>query len=369
MQVGAYSPNAYYRTAQAQTHAVNAGGGGNAAAPDDGTGNAAIVTLSEAARNAAAPPDFAQVVNAAREMLSELLAQAERTSPLQSEKLALDMTRLSQRELYAIKVTEDGLFTSDERRAAELEMERRFANALTGPLAVSELTSDYRALYRAAADFLDGLGPEQKAEAEWKQARAAIDAALARLAGDKASPPSGVENDPVAQWLSERAENEGEPTTDPASLEEGLRAILDKHYEKARAAGRTPTFDPANARGGFIDLAVFEAETISAMALNRKGLFSAEEVRAANAEVRRRASVALSEGYRQAAKSGDPTAFARNIISLYSSLSPEVRAAAGFSENMLSTAVASYETTSRLMEVISSNLQGASGAAGWFASR
>src|SRR5690606_19801180 len=127
--------------------------------------------------------------------------------------------------------------------------------------------------------------------------------------------------------------------------EENLRAILDKRYEEARQAGRSPTFDARDTRGHFIDLAEFDAEVISTMVHNRKGLFSAEEVRAANAQIRSRASVALSEGYRDAAKSGDPTAFARNIISLYSSLSPDVRAAAGFSETMLNAAMMSYKTT------------------------
>src|SRR5690606_16115890 len=108
---------------------------------------------------------------------------------------------------------------------------------------VSELTSDYRPLYRAAAAYLDSLSAEQKAEAEWKTARAAIDLALAHLAGEKAKPPADIEGDPVAAWLAKRVEAGGDEATDPASLEESLRAILDKQYEKAREAGRSPTFD------------------------------------------------------------------------------------------------------------------------------
>lgn len=369
MQVAPYSATGYYKAQTAQPYAAHSGAGAqNTAAKENGGGDAAIVTISDAARSASAEPDFASIISAARQLLNELLAEAERTSPLEGGKLALDMTRLSQRELHAMKANDDALFTSDERKAAELEMQRRFGNALAGPLAVSELTSDYRPLYRAAAAHLDALSAEQKAEPQWKEARAAIDAALVKLAGNKGTPPADIAGDPVAAWLETRAETGGNETTDPASLEESLRAILDKQYEKAREAGRSPTFDPKNTRGEFVDLAAFDAETISTMVLNRKGLFSTEEIRAANAEIRKRANVALSEGYRDAAKSGDPTAFARNVISIYSSLSPDVRQAAGFSDAMLSTAISSFETTSRLMEMMASNMQGG-GAAGWFAGR
>lgn len=369
MQVGFYSTNAYVKAQQPQGYAAQTRTGDASAAPrHEERGEAAVITLSDAALNAASAPDFSQVLLTARELLSEMLAEAERISPLENDRLALDMARLGERELYAISITDDGLFTSDERKAAGIEMQRRFDNAMAGPLAVSELTSDYRPLYRAAAAYLDALGPEQKATPEWKDARAAIDTALARLAGDKGTPPIDIANDPVAVWLEKRAEAEAEQATDPVSLEEGLRAALDKQYEKARQEGRIPTFDASNTRGAYIDLGVFDAETVSTIVHNRKGLFSSEEVRAANAEIRKRANVALSEGYRDAAKSGDPTAFARNIISIYSSLSPDVRQAAGFSENMLSTAMSSFETTSRLLEMMAMNGQGG-GAAGWFTGR
>lgn len=368
MQVGFYSTNAYANARHTQGYPVHGGAEARNIAPrQEDDSQATVVTLSEAARSAASVPDFSQVLAAARETLNQLLAEAERASPLENDKLALDMTRLGERELYAITVNDDGLFTSDERKAAEIEMQRRFDSAMTGPIAISELTADYRPLYRAAATWLDALGPEQKASPQWKDARAAIDTALARLAGEKGTSPAGIANDPVAAWLEKRATTEKEAATDPVSLEEGLRAALDKQYEKARQEGRIPTFDASNTRGAYIDLGIFDAETVSAIVHNRNGLFSGEEVRAATAEIRNRANVALSEGYRDAAKSSDPTAFARNIISIYSSLTPEVRQAAGFSENMLSTAMSSFETTSRLLEMMATNTQG--GGAGWFAGR
>lgn len=372
MQVGAYNSNTFYGTA-AQGYGAY-GGSASAAQTNASDGKpkqdaAAVVTLSDAARNVTAELDFAQIVESARETLSRLLNDADRDSPLKEGKLALDMSALNQRELFAISSTEDALFTSSEREAAALEAERRFGLALSGPLAVSEVTGDFRPLYRAASEYLDGLGTEQKAEPEWEAARNAIDTALAQLDGDRSKRPEGIENDPVAAWLAARTDSDDTGSDTQASLAQNLRNALDKHYDAAHENGRIPTFDASKSRGHHIDLAEFDAETVSMMALNRDNLFSMDEIRAAEGEIRHRASNALSEGYREAAKSGDPTAFAQNIISLYSSLSPSVREAAGFQERMLSTAMASYESTSQLMNMMQQGMQASSGVGSWFSSR
>ena len=364
MQITGYASKGFYSASAAQ--AYGSGGTSAAAAKTAGGGGSAatVVTLSEAAKAASAEPGFAEVVTAAREMLNTLLSEAERGSPLQDGKLALDLSRLSQRQLHAISSTADGLFTSDERKGADLEMERRFAAALTGSLAVSEVSGDYRNLYKAAAEYFDGLSPEQKAEPEWKAGRAAIDKALAALEGDRKTLPTGIADDPVAAWMATRKE-EADASEGSETLGENLRKILDKRYDAAWAEGKSPTFDKARP-GEFIDLAEFDSRSLSAMALNREGLFSAQEVRAADAEIKARANLALSEGYKSAADSGDPTAFSRNIIAIYSSMSADERAAAGFSENLLNTAIESYESSARLMEIMATGMNAMGGMQSWF---
>src|SRR5690606_23020806 len=75
---------------------------------------ATVVTISREAMAAGAEPDFSEVVRTARDTFNRLLAEAERRSPLEGDRQALDMSALSQRELFAISTSDDGLFTSDE---------------------------------------------------------------------------------------------------------------------------------------------------------------------------------------------------------------------------------------------------------------
>ncbi len=364
MQVTSYGGKGFYALPATQAY----GGGANAPASKSGDqrGNdqATIVTLSDAARAASVEVKFATVVAAVRETLNTLLSEAGRQNPLEDGKIALDMSSLSQRELFAIAKTDDGLFTCDERKAAELEMERRLSLALSGPAGVSDVTGDFRALYKAAADHFDGLSAEQKAEPAWQAARNAIDKALIALNSDPAKFPSKIDGDPVAAWLASRSSGdiEGEFA---GSLVGNLRNILDQRYAAADEAGTRATFDKKRP-GHFIDLGEFGSRAVSAMALNREGSFSPEEEHAAKSEIRLRANLALSESYKDAARSGDPTAFSRNIIAIYSSMSADERLAAGISENLLSAAISSYESTTRLTDIMAMGANSMGGMESWF---
>ena len=359
MQVAGYGNKGFYSASAVRAYGQESTVGSAAKAGENGkSGAATVVTLSQEAMAAGTEPDFAQIVQTARETLNRLLTEAERRSPLEGGRLALDMSALSQRELFAIAKTDDGLFTSDERKAAALELGRRFDLALSGPAAVSEVTGDYRTLYKAAAAYLDGQSAEQKADPGWQEARAAIGKALTALQADHGTPPAGIAGDPVATFLADQAATDSEtPAEDATSLAESLRKVLDKRYAAGKGLSGT---------GERIDLGEFDSRSISAMALNRDGLFSSEEVRAAETEIRSRANTALTEGYKEAARSGDPTAFSRNIIAIYSSMSAEERLASGLSENLLNTAVANYESTTRLMNMMAQGMSGMGGMQSWF---
>ena len=96
----AYSTNSYYRAAATAQAAGVASGGGTASTATSQQA-ATSVTLSDEAMAALAERDFATVLADAQSKLATLLTEAERTSPLEGGKLALDLSSLDPRELYA----------------------------------------------------------------------------------------------------------------------------------------------------------------------------------------------------------------------------------------------------------------------------
>lgn len=309
---------------------------------------ATAVTLSDAARAAMAERDFAAVLADAHSKLTALLEEAGRTSPLKDGKLALDLSSLDQRELYAM--SSDDSFSPDEREAAGLEMQRRFEAALAGPAAIARVTGDYTGLYKAAAAYLDGLGEEERASADWKAGRDAVTEGLKQLQTKPGTMPNLGPNDPVALYLalSEAAET---PATSMPELASNARTTLDRLYAEAQANGKAPTFNRNTTLGQYIDVSGFSSRALSSMVLDKDGQFTAEETRAARSVLQARSGATLLAGFQSANKSGDPTAFSQNIITAFSSLSPEERQAVGWSDALYEAAMQSYVTTSKLMNM------------------
>lgn len=343
----AYSTNSYYKAA-ASAQAAGATSTSSAAATT--TEQAATsVTLSDEARAALADRDFATVITDARAKLTTLLTEADRTSPLEGGKLALDLASLDARELFAM--ASDDSFTSDERDAAGLEMQRRFEAALSGPAAIAEVTGNFTALYKAAAEYLDSLGPEEKAGTDWIAGRAAVTEAQKQLQIAPKTMPDAGEDDPVALYLALVEAGKSAEPQDIADVATGARKTLDALYADAIKAGKVPTFNKNTTIGTYIDMSKFGSRTLSAIVLDKTGQFTDQEVSAANAAMRSKSGAALLAGFQNAAKSSDPTAFSQNIMSLFASMSPEERQAAGWSEQFYQAAVQSYQSTTKLMDM------------------
>ncbi|UXN75393.1 hypothetical protein N8D56_11760 [Devosia sp. A8/3-2] len=344
----AYSANTYYNVAASQT--ANAKTGSTASATATTTDAAATsVTLSDAAKAALAAKDFATVLAEARAKLNTLLTEAGRTNPLEKDKLALDLSSSDPHELYAM--ASDDSFTSDEQKAAGLEMQRRLEAALAGPAAVAKVTGNYQGLYKAAAEYLDSSGAEEKAAPDWIAARAAVTEGLKQLQADPKKLPDAGEDDPVAIYLALVKAGETatpRPITDVAGT---ARNTLDTLYADATKAGKAPTFNKNTSVGTYIDLSKFDSRTLSSIVLDTSGKFTPEETRAADRALRAKSRAALVAGFQNAAKSSDPTAFSQNIISIYSSMSPEERQAAGWSEDFYKAAPGSYQSTSQLVKM------------------
>lgn len=344
-----YSTNTYYKAAAAS--ASTQGAAATAPAAQAGTSQkaAATVTLSDEAKAALAAKDFAQVLADTRTKLVALLKDAGRTSPLEGEQLALDLSSLDPRELFAM--ASDDSFSEDERAAAGIEMQRRFEAALAGPAALAKVTGSFTGLYKAAAEYLDSLGPEEKAGADWIAGRAAVTEGQKQLQADSKTLPDAGEDDPVALYLALVEAGEQIKPRPIADVATTARKTLDALYADANAAGKVPTFNKATTIGTYIDMSKFDSRSLSAIVLDKTGKFSADEVSAAQSAMRGKSGAALVAGFQNAAKSSDPTAFSQNIMSLFGAMSPEERQAAGWSEAFYQAAVDSYTTTSKLTQM------------------
>lgn len=354
---GSAGTSAYSSLLVAQSMAGGANGGNAPSAATSGAtggngGAATHVTLSDTARAALAAKDYATVIAEARAALSRIMTDAGKDKPVENGKLTVDLSRLDRRALFAIAANGEGKFTPEEQQAAALDLQNRFDAALAGPAAVMRVTGDYKGLYTAAAAFLDGAGEEQKASPIWKAQREAVAAGLKQLETKPDAAPAGIANDPVAAYLGRAAggqAGQARPISDVAS---DVRAALDKQYAAARAAGTRLIFSTRFGTGQQADLSAFDSRSLSAMALNAGEKFNETEQLAAKRELRSRSNAAMLAGLKQASSSSDPTAFAKNLMSMYGSLSSEERQATGLNASFYQTVLDNYRTSSKIAQMI-----------------
>lgn len=339
---GSSSYSSTYATILANIQKNNTGSSATAAAAyGSGTGSSATtVTLSEAAKAAMAAKDFTTVIADARATMTKLLTDAKKTSPLKDDKLDVDMSKVDRRELYAMSVNGEQKFTPDEQKAAKIELQKRFDQALAGPTSVGRVTGKIDGLYTAALAFLDAAGTEEKASSAYADARKAIEAMIAKLKTDPSTLPGAVPNDPVNDYMKRLADGETEGPRAIGDVGSDARATLDAQYT---AGGVTP------------DYADFDSRSLSSVALNTGNDFSPEEVRAAKSEMRSRTGAAVLAALKNSDAATNPAAFSENIISLYGAMSTEERAAAGWSDNLYAAAVSSYQTASKLASMLGSS--------------
>lgn len=337
-----------------QQASSNSSSNSSAATAAGGLDNATTVTLSQAAQDAINGKPYETVIADARSKMDALLADANRTSPLEGGALVVDLSTLDHRELFAISSDADLQFSPDEVKAAEIEQQRRFDAALAGPTAVARVTGEVTQLYTAAKQYLDSMSDEQQASSDWQNQMAAVEKALAELEAEPNEVPTGIENDPVANYLERIASGDVGNERDFGDVTNDARSALDQQYAAAEANGQ-------NSKEAY-DFSVFSGRSLSAVALNSNEQFSDSEVRAAKMEIRLRSANALRVAFSQSQSASEPTAFAQNIISQYGSMSSEEREAAGWDEDFYNQIVSSYETSSRLSEMMSGFASSSGGA-------
>ena len=301
------------------------------------------VTLSDAALAAINQSDFSTVVTQTRAALDALLIN--NTKPADA-----DLSSLDRRQLFAISSNAQGKFSADEQTAAKTEQQNRLDATLAGPFAVARVTDDIEGLYTAALTYLDGASTEEKATPAWTTQRDALLDAQKQLAASPDKTPQ-VDGDIVADYVQRMTAGD-DPTTlrDFDDVASDARAALDAQIATATAAGKTLSFSPTSDKTTQpVDFSQFDSRSLAAVALNQDDKFSVQEVSAAKQAIAQRSSSTILAGLKSAAS--DPAAFAKNLISAYGSMSPEERKAAGWSDQLYSAAVASYNTAANIANI------------------
>jgi hypothetical protein len=338
---------AYARAAAPQPTLASYLGSADSGNPPDS--NAATnLTLSDAARaqlaSASASKDFTTVTADARSALDGLYAAAKVKGPIGDDgKTTIDLSSFDRRSLFAIATNNGGKFSPDEQQVASTALGNRFNDALAPAAATSKLTGDFSSLYKAALDFLDGASSEEKATATWSAQRAAVAKGVQATQQNPTTAPTGIANDPVAGYLALNA-NAGTPATeDISTVAKNVRATLDAQAKVAAAAGKSSQQ---------ADLSAVDNRSLAAMSLNQDNLFSPGESRAAKQTLDARNRASIVAALKQSQTSGDPTQLSLGILNTYSSMSTEERQAANWTPEFRDTAVANYQSSSRLMSML-----------------
>jgi hypothetical protein len=319
------------------------------------TGSATNITLSDAAKSAAAstPADFSTVIDAARAKITQLLLAASAPSPYKDGKPTIDLSGLDRREVFAAASNAGGNFTADEQKLATDEFQRRFDSAMAGPTGVARVTGNFNGLYQAAADYYDAMSDEEKASEGWNEQRTAIETGLEETAADPTQSRKDIPNDPVANYLQRLTDGTAGVPRDFSDVAKDVRAAFDAQYAKAKAAGTTLVFDTRRGqKGQKVDLSMLDNRALSAVTLNQDDQFSPAEIRAAKNELDSRNGASILASFKLDDQGTDLTAFSQSIISQYSAMSAEERTAAGWTPALYDSAVANYQTSSKLASML-----------------
>lgn len=336
-----------------QTTATTATATATAKTADAATGTAASadsVDLSDAAKAylASQSTDAASLATAAREWFDAQYKTTGLASPMLDGSVALDMTSISRETLSAVAANTGNQFSQDEILAAGATLQKRFDDALAPHVVVARHTGDYAGLYKAAADYLDKAGADERATPLWTSTRQAVDEglALARQSPMKA-PQTTNGNDPVAALLQKTTQvADASGTTSDAAAAADARARFDALANKARDAGTQLVFDPSRKTGQFVDFSSFSNQSLAVVTLNTDGQFSAEEQRAAKSELSQRHRTSLMSVFDGSNGAADAGAQSLALIRHYNSMTAAEKAATGYNSDLQNRLVQNYRLAS-----------------------
>lgn len=350
--IGYYSPlsgnaaTAYGVTSQSSnsTNNKNSGTGDAASASSADT-----VTLSDAAKAylaSTSPADPATLAADARAWFDQQYKDNGIASALVDGQVAVDFTPLSRAALSAVAANSQSMFSADETTAAAKALTDRFDAAMAPHVVIARHLGDYASLYQAADKYLEQAGADERATTLWQSQKKAVTdgLTLAKAAPYKAPATNG--NDPVA-WLLDKTTQSTTPAagTDNASVTSNARAMLDAQANAARDAGTTLVFDANRKNGQQADLSPFSNQALAVMTLNTDKSFSAEEARAAKAELSQRNRQSILAAF-NSKTNGDVQSQSLALLDHYSGMSAAEKQAMGYTDAMQTRLIQNYRTAS-----------------------
>lgn len=320
-----------WRDLQARLAAQAAKSAGSSGSGSSGTSSSSVADQLTLSADAAQSQD--DVALKTRALLDKLLDSLGITSPLNEDgRLAVDLSGFDRRQLFAMASDTSRNFTADEEKAASLELNRRFDTMMAAAVTAARGAGTVKSLYTKTLDYLAGAGPEEKASATWQKQKAALESGLAQLAADPSTLPEDNADDPVLAYL-DRITGKGDKPRSTDDLVKDARAALDLKDNSGRRASEGP------------DLSDFAADTLSAMALDQSGQFTAPEISAAKRELRQRTNQSLLAALKGASGTRD---FASRVMDMYGNIGASERQAIGLSDRLYQTAMSSYRTALKL---------------------
>ncbi|MET0676091.1 MAG: hypothetical protein ABW175_09860 [Bradyrhizobium sp.] len=319
------------------------------------------VTLSDEAKAYLAlaaeteQPTVATLTTQARAWFDQQYAALGTSSAMLDGQVAVDFSGQTRATLSVISDNAQSRFSTDEVTAATKALQSRFNDAMSPYVVIARHTGDYAGLYKAASDYLDQAGSDEKATRAWQDQSSAVAQGLAaaRASFGKA-PVTGNAADPVRALL-DQAQSPGTSTTDsrPAKLAANARAMLDAQAGSARDNGKDLVFTGGRQTGQQVDFADFDNRTLAIMALNSDASFSAQEAGAAKAELNQRARGNLLTAMNPS-DGGGVQASSLAMLQHYAKMSPEERAVLGFNEDYANRIAANYRTAASIQHSLGS---------------
>jgi hypothetical protein len=330
--ISSLSTSDAWRELQARLAAQSAKSASSSTPRETGS-TASSATGDQLTLSASASQSLEEISARTRAQLADLLQSLGISSPLNADsRLAVDMSGFDRRQLFAMASDTTRDFTTDESKAASLELTRRFDAMMASAVTAARGAGTVKSLYTKTLDYLAGAGPEEKASAPWQKQKAALESGLAQIASDASTLPADNADDPVLAYL-DRITGKGDSTRTPEDLAKDARSVLDLQDTSKRRASEGP------------DLKEFAADMLSAIALDESGKFSPTEISAAKRELRQRANESLLAALKGASGTGD---FANRVMDLYGNIGASERQAIGLSDRLYQTAMSSYRTALKL---------------------
>lgn len=367
--IGAYLPSLLGSARSAYTTAPAAPGPANGPGDDAGAASqgspSATVTLSDAAKvylAGAAESDAAEVPLAtvaadARAWFDQQYRTLGIKSAMLDGQVAVDLTGQSRAMLSAVAVDTAETFSADESAAARIALQSRLDDALAPHVVIARHTRDYAGLYKAALDYLDKAGADERATEIWQDQRKAVSKGLAAANAVRGkAPDTGDEHDPVHALLGKTiADGSAAPGTDTGSVAAKARGMLDDQENKARDNGTHLQLDPRRTTGQPIEFSGFDNRTLATVVLNPEASFSDQEARAAKGELDRR----VRQDMLATTSTGDG---GLGLLRIYGKMSVEEKAVMGVTTAVTDRVIQNYQTLMSLQNAVGGSGLAAGGA-------